>query len=113
MKLLNLDTGELLANNILVAKTFYTRLKGLMFTKNLPSDCALHIQPCRGIHTFFMHYSIDVLHLDSNHKIVAIEENLQPGKIGNTYPCTVEVVELCAGKVQETKTKIGNRLQFK
>lgn len=83
-----------------------------MFTKNLPLDCGLSIQPCRGIHTFFMRYSIDVLHLDSNGQIVAVEENLQPGKISKIHPLTKKVVELPAGKIKKTQTKVGHRLQF-
>ena len=112
MKLVNLDNDSIIAEHIHVADRFWNRLKGLMFTEDLPSDCGLHIRPCRGIHTFFMQYSIDVLHLDSRHQVVGIEENLQPGKTGKSFPRTAEIVELSAGKIQKTGTKIGHRLKF-
>ncbi|TCO78689.1 DUF192 domain-containing protein [Marinisporobacter balticus] len=112
MKLINLDTGKTLAKKVHIANTFYKRLKGLMFTKNLPSDCGLYIQPCHGIHTFFMNYNIDVLHLDSDNQIVAMEENLATGQIGNVHPHTVAVVELPAGKIRTTQTKVGHQIQF-
>lgn len=112
MKLVNLDTATTVAEYVSTADSFWSRFKGLIFTDSLPSDCGLHIRPCRGIHTFFMQYNIDVLHLDSHQQVVGLEENLSPGKVGKVYPYTVEVVELPAGKIAETKTKIGHRLKF-
>jgi uncharacterized membrane protein (UPF0127 family) len=109
---MNLDNGQILATKVHIANTFYKRLKGLMFSKNLPSDCALYIQPCRGIHTFFMGYNIDVLHLDSFRQVVAIEENLHPGKIGKIHPLTIEIIELPAGKIKKNQTKLGNTIQL-
>ena len=112
MKLINLDNESVIANKIHRAESFWNRFKGLMFTDSLPADCGLHIRPCRSIHTFFMKYSIDVLHLDSRHQVVGLEENLQPGKVGKVIPNTTEIIELPSGTIQETKTKVGHRLQF-
>ena len=112
MKLVNLDNDCIIAEHIHVADRFLNRLKGLMFTDSLPSDCGLHLRPCRGIHTFFMQFNIDVLHLDSRYQVVGIEENLQPGQRGKIFPQTEEIVELSAGRVKETGTKIGHRVKF-
>lgn len=113
MRLVNLDTNEIIAEQVLVANTFWKRLKGLMFTKSLNPGTCLHILPCRSIHTFFMNYAIDVLHLDSNQRIVGIESCIQPKKLGVRIPHTVSVVELEAGSIAQTKTKIGQAVQFK
>ena len=112
MKLINLDTHCMVVENIRLASSFFNRFKGLMFTDHLPEDCGLHIRPCRGIHTFFMQYSIDVLHLDSRLQIVGIEENLAPGKVGKVFPNTMEIVELPPGTIKKTLTKVGHRLIF-
>jgi uncharacterized membrane protein (UPF0127 family) len=112
LKLINLDTGQVMAWQIHEANSFFTRLKGLMFTKDLPLDCGLRIRPCQQIHTYFMQYNIDVLHLDSNHKVVALEENLSPGKLGMKHHAAVEVVELPAGLIEKTDTKVGHKLKF-
>ena len=77
----------------MVANTYFKRLKGLMFTKELPDQSALHIVPCNEIHTFNMKYSIDVLYLDRNNNILHIEEEMQPGKIGKRVNNAVSVVE--------------------
>lgn len=112
MKLINLDNGQVVANDVQEARTFLKRLKGLMFTKQLPSGCALHIQPCQSIHTFFMNYSIDILHLDRDYRVVATEENVAPGKIGKKVLQTASVVELPAGSIHQTDTQVGQAVQF-
>jgi uncharacterized protein len=112
LKLINLNNGNILASHMIKATTFFKRLKGLMFTKELPQDDGLLIQPCQGVHTFFMRYSIDVLHLDSQGQVVGIEANLQPGRIGKVFPQSNSVVELPAGRIQETETAVGHMVQF-
>ena len=52
------------------AKTFFQRLKGLMFQTKIDY-----------IHTFFMKCNIDVFLTDKNNKILYIYRNLKPNKI--------------------------------
>ena len=95
------------------AYRFFKRLKGLMFTNELATGCALHIKPCRSIHTFFMKYEIDVLYLDKKDVVVGIDERMSPGKVGQVYSRVASVIELPAGLLQETNTKVGDTVQFK
>ncbi|WZL72716.1 DUF192 domain-containing protein [Clostridiaceae bacterium 35-E11] len=112
VKLINLNTDQVLAFHLYSADSFGKRLRGLMFTKNLPSNCGLLIRPCQRIHTYFMQYNIDVLHLDSNQQVITLEENLQPGKIGIKHSSTFEIIELPAGTIQKTDTKVGHQIKF-
>jgi uncharacterized membrane protein (UPF0127 family) len=112
MKLVNLSNGEMISHHVMEAQTFWKRFKGLMFSKQLPPGWGLHIQPCLSIHTFFMNYAIDILHLDSDHNIVATEENLAPRRIGKKVKGTISVVELPAGSIQQSGTKVGQAVQF-
>jgi uncharacterized protein len=108
----NVTENSVIADNIIVANSFFKRLRGLMFTKELSPGSGLLILPCSGIHTFNMNYTIDVLYLDINNKILAIDENMAPGKIGEVRKGAVAVVELKGGKVKETLTKIGQAIEF-
>jgi uncharacterized membrane protein (UPF0127 family) len=94
------------------ADSFFKRLKGLMFTKNLSSQSALLIYPCSEIHTYFMNYSIDVLYLDVNNKIIAVDESMKPGKIGKYRKGSTSVVELSSGTIQQSSTKVGQTVKF-
>jgi hypothetical protein len=112
LKLINKTSNTIISENVMVANTYFKRLKGLMFTKELPDQSALHIVPCSEIHTFNMRYSIDVLYLDRNNNILAIDEEMQPGKIGKSVKNAVSVVELPRGKVKRGSVKIGQALVF-
>ncbi|MFD1735252.1 DUF192 domain-containing protein [Bacillus salitolerans] len=112
MKLINLKTKLELANQIGQANTFFTRLKGLMFSSELPSGCALHIMPCQSVHTYFMNYNIDVLFMDDNQKVVGIVESMQPRKVTKVYRKAKSVIELPEGTVASTGLKVGDVLSF-
>jgi uncharacterized membrane protein (UPF0127 family) len=101
-----------IVENVIVADCFFKRLRGLMFTKELPPESAMLIHPCSSIHTFFMNYTIDVLYLDKNYKILAIDEEMKPGRIGKIRNNAVAVVELSKGKVKEKDIKVGQAVEF-
>ncbi|MFC3041559.1 DUF192 domain-containing protein [Virgibacillus xinjiangensis] len=107
IRLINKETGEIIAREVRVADRFWSRLKGLMFTKNMQESTGLHITPCASIHTFFMNYSIDILYLNREKEIVGIEENLEKGKIGKRFKQVRSVIELPAGTIKNTSTAIG------
>jgi uncharacterized protein len=112
VKAVNLSNGAEIANEIAKAHSFFTRFKGLMFSKSLPEGHGLHIQPCQSIHTFFMNYPIDVLYLNKEYEIVGLQESFQPSKIGQVYKNGYSVLELPPGSIQKSDTKIGQKIKF-
>ncbi|MBR3210105.1 MAG: DUF192 domain-containing protein [Bacilli bacterium] len=60
------------------AKTFFQKLKGLMFKRDI--DYILKIKT-NGVHTFFMKINIDIYLTDKNDTIIYIYKNIKPGKI--------------------------------
>jgi uncharacterized membrane protein (UPF0127 family) len=112
MILIKKENGEIIAENLLTADSFLKRLKGLMFTKELLPQSALYIYPCREIHTFFMNYNIDVLYLDINNIVVAIDEDMKPGRIGKPVKNAVAVVELPSGRAREACIAVGQAVEF-
>jgi uncharacterized membrane protein (UPF0127 family) len=113
MLLVNKTDGKVISENLAVADTFFKRLKGLMFTKELPAQEALHIIPCNEIHTFFMNYSIDVLYLDKDKRIVHMDEEMEPGKIGKKVENAISVVELPGGRIKTKSLKLGQSVEFR
>lgn len=112
MAIFNLNTGRILAWDVREARSFGKRLNGLMFTSRFPSGCALHLTPCHSIHTFFMKFPIDVVYLDMKREIVGIEHRLPPGTMGKRFKHAVSVIELPAGVVEQTETKVGQAVSF-
>jgi hypothetical protein len=109
----NLSNGAELANNVSKADSFFKRLKGLMFTKSLPTGHGLLIQPCQSIHTYFMNYPIDVLYLSKDLEIVGLDETIKPATVGKYQKRAFSVLELPSGTIRKTETKIGNYLTIK
>ncbi|MEH7073674.1 DUF192 domain-containing protein [Neobacillus drentensis] len=110
---MNLTNGAELVNNLSTANTFLKRLKGLMFSNSLPAGHGLLIQPCQSIHTFFMKYSIDVLYISKDLEVVGLDETLMPAKVGKLQKRAYSVLELPAGTIRQTETKIGNYITIK
>ena len=54
-------------------KSFYSRLKGFMFDKNI--NKALLFDKCNSIHTFFMFCNIDVIMCDKKNIIIKYYNN--------------------------------------
>ena len=77
------DIMELIYNDkeikIFDCRTFYSRFKGFMFSKNI--DHALLFNKCNSIHTFFMKKNIDVIMCDKDNKIIYYYNNLPKNKI--------------------------------
>ena len=60
-------------------KSFFDRLKGFMFTKNINN--ALLFDKCNSIHTFFMKENIDVIMCDNNNVILFYYNNMGKNKV--------------------------------
>lgn len=112
MRLLIEENGRILAREVRQAHRFADRLIGLMGSKSLPADSCLYLKPCRSVHTFFMRYNIDVLYLDESNRIVGMEPDLKPGRIGSAFQGTESIVELPAGALYRAAPELGQTVRF-
>ncbi|HOA34573.1 MAG TPA: DUF192 domain-containing protein [Clostridiales bacterium] len=104
--------GRTLVRNVELANTFFTRLKGLMFRESLPNDTGLLIYPCCQIHTYFMKFSIDVVYLNRDFKVVFIDRNIQPGVSVRRIREAKCVLELNAGEADRLGIAVDDVLTF-
>jgi uncharacterized protein len=107
-----LDTGAVLASNVVVAATRATRAVGLMSRENLEPGEALWIIPSRGVHTCWMRFPIDVIALDDKGVIIDRVVNLKPWRIRLPRRGTAGVLELRAGTLDAAGAHIGHRIEF-
>lgn len=90
-------TGEVLAQEIEVADTYFTRLKGLMFRRGLAQGCGLLLNPCPQIHTCFMRFSIDAIFFDKNGLVLYVAEQMKPWRFGKFVRGSRYTLELPGG----------------
>lgn len=93
-----------------VADNSWTRLKGLIGTKHLPEGDGLLIKPCKGVHCMFMSIPIDVLYMDKDNRVLDMDANMQPNAFGKPRRQCKYVIELPAGTIVRTQTKVGDQL---
>ncbi len=106
----NVTRGQSLASSGRVADTFWTSLRGLIGAPPLHPGEALLIVPSNSIHTHFMSFPIDVLYVDRALKVVALDENMRPWRMGRIHRRAHFVVELPAGAIASTGTQVGDQL---
>ncbi len=105
-------TQNRLPLQVAVADTILTRLTGLLGTRQADPKAGLWFKPCNGIHTIGMKYPIDAFFLDKNNTIVAIEENMPPGKMTKIVKQAKSVLECAPGYARSHGLEVGDRLEI-
>jgi uncharacterized membrane protein (UPF0127 family) len=108
----NVETGAIVASRVKVASRRLERAVGLLSRSHLEPGEGLWITPCRGVHTWFMRFSIDVLAMDANGVVVDAVPVLKPWRMRLPKPGEHSVLELPAGTLLSARTKVGDRLQI-
>jgi hypothetical protein len=108
MAIVNVSKKYNLATRVVVANSFFKRLKGLLGCKSLNEGEALIITHSKSIHTFFMRFPIDVLFVDKNNKIVKLIPSLKPFRLTSICFKSAYVVELPSGKIHSSNTSLGD-----
>jgi uncharacterized membrane protein (UPF0127 family) len=108
----NKSKGTTLAEACLIATSTFERMKGLLGTKGLADGYGMLLIPCRGIHTLFMRYAIDVVFIDAQMRVVHIVHSLQPWRICAPLNTNAAMaLELPSGKIAETLTAVGDEIE--
>ena len=106
-QLLNADTGATLASRVEGAFDSDSRKKGLLGRSGL-DDTALLIAPCNAVHTFFMHFPIDVAIVDRAGAITRCWSDVPSWRVVGWRGFAT--VELAAGTLRRTATERLHRL---
>jgi len=121
MKILKGKT--VIAENVEVAEGFFHKMRGLMLRGSLPrNSCLLMIfeKPEKhGIWMPLMRFSIDIVFLDSQKRVVGLHERVKPVSFWKKtwrvyYPekHAKYAIELPAGTIKRKGIAAGNLLQF-
>ncbi len=87
--------------NIHIADTFFKRLFGLMWKKNISITDVYIFPNCYRVHTFFMRMPIDILFLNKNNEIICMIEHVKPWRIVPKIKDAITIVEVKSGFIQE------------
>jgi uncharacterized membrane protein (UPF0127 family) len=108
-ELRNERNGVVVATRVLTAFDSASRNTGLLRHESLPEGSGLIIAPSNAIHTFFMRFSIDVAFASKDGRIVKLRAAVPPWRMAGALRAYA-VIELPAGTLEKTETRLGDRL---
>jgi uncharacterized protein len=108
-RLVNRTRDLVIAARIEPAFDSRARRKGLLGRQFLPSDVVLAIAPSNGIHTFGMHFPIDLLFVTRDGTVVKRVLSLRARRLSACWRAFA-VLEFAAGNPGVSATRTGDRL---
>jgi len=99
-----------LMNQGRIADRPWSRVRGLIGSLSLSPGQGLWITPCNGIHMMFMSFPIDVVYLGSDLRVVGLDEDMRPWRLGRFVRGAQSVIELPAGTIASSGTAIGDQI---
>lgn len=105
------SSGEVAFDAAWVAEGFFSRFKGLMGRKGLRPGEAVLFRRCSSVHCMFMRIPIDVVSLDEDGTVLAVQTVDPWRKVGRTPGCA-SVLECAAGAAAAHGLVVGMRVEF-
>ena len=94
-----------------VADRPLARMRGLLGRSDLPRGEGILLRPAASIHTALMKFTIDVVFVDKDNVVLAIEPGVRPWQIAKCKGAHA-VFELRAGDVDRARLEVGDRLEL-
>ncbi|HZX44626.1 MAG TPA: DUF192 domain-containing protein [Candidatus Nanoarchaeia archaeon] len=108
----NISTKKVIAVDIKVCRSAFSKARGLMFSKKRALLFVFNKEKKVSLHMFFVFFPIDVLYLSKNKKVVEVIKSFKPFTCYTPNHKAQYIIELPAGTIKATKTKIEHVLNF-
>jgi uncharacterized membrane protein (UPF0127 family) len=112
MQVINRTRGQTLIERAVVARTAEERRRGLIGRASLTRGEGLVLPGTKSIHTFGMHFAIDVLFLDSEGCAVHLIEKIKRSRVSPMVWRSAMVLEMSPGLLAQTGTELGDRIEL-
>lgn len=114
----NRTRKTLIAPMYRLCRSTHSKAKGLMFTnKHEVKERAylfeFNIPKPQSMHMFFVFYPIDVLFLDEKKTVIDVKEGFRPFSVYNSSKRSKYVIELPENMIRKSRTKLGDRLEWR
>jgi len=95
-----------------VAHSHRERAVGLLGKRTATDGEGLLLKGTRAIHTFGMHFPIDVIYLDPANRVLCTISALPPNRFGPLHWGVQSVLELSTGAIARSRTQVGDFLRM-
>ena len=104
--------GRVVAGRARIARSFLSRLVGLLAQASLDAGEALVIPAGQAIHTIGMRFPIDVAFVDRAGCVVAMRHAMRSGRLTPIIWRATAAIELAAGVLRRCAIHVGDRLSI-
>lgn len=108
----NTTTGEVIAEHVRYADSWWDRLAGFIPKGIIEPDEGLWFRDCWAIHTMCMRAHVDVIFLDQDGRIVRTDREVELNRPFVACRGARSVVELGAGALDGRDLLVGDRLEL-
>ena len=108
MPVINRSKHRWIVTRVIMADTFWKRIKGWVGLCKFDPEAALWVKPCWGVHTIGMHFPVDLLFLGKNHRVLKTIPNLQKNRISPFVLQSRSVLVLPVYTVVKSRTTVGD-----
>jgi len=108
-RLVNERTGSVVAREIELASDSRTRNRGLLGRSGIADESVMIIAPCNAIHTFFMRFTIDVVFVDRQGRVLKLCRFVHPWRV-RTAIRAFAALELNGGSIDRLEIAASDRL---
>jgi uncharacterized membrane protein (UPF0127 family) len=105
--------NQMLLRRCYEARSFWSRLQGLLGVKSIQAGEGLLIVPCRSVHTFFMQFPIDVCFLSPDGVVVHLIPNLKPFRLTGLVWGASMTLEASVGWIRDHQVREGDQLELR
>ena len=109
MPRIRLERGPVVCERGVIAKTAWTRSKGLLGRSSIGENEGLWIQPTSSIHMWFMRFAIDVIWAAEDGRVLKVTEEIKPWRMSYCRGAKV-ALELPVGAISRSGVVVGDHL---
>lgn len=107
----NVTQHNLIARNPRIATSPWIRARG-MIARRFEKIDAMILPRCRSIHTCFMSQALDVIFVDAEGRVVALEPGVSPWTFRVGPSRAFSVIELPPGAISDRMIRLGDTLSW-
>ena len=108
----NLTKNKLIAEDYKLCDTFFSKFRGLMFSKKNNLIFLFNKEKKVELHMFFVWFPIDVVLLDNHKKVVEIKDNFKPFTFFRSKNKAKYVLELFSGAIEQSNIELEDKINF-
>lgn len=105
------STDTVIAAQVELADSMWKRGRGLLGRVSLATDEGMRFEPASSLHMMFMRFSIDVIYVDRDERVVKLVGNFKPWRFSWARGART-AYELAMGSIDQSGVAVGDVLEL-